>query len=72
MTSDKLEPFTQMMPKYYASINKISYVLDGVLDPGVCNNFVNKGLQEIGLGNKTPAQVAAETEKAMADWRSAQ
>ena len=72
VTSDKLEPFTQMMPKYYASINKISYVLDGVLDPGVCNNFVNKGLQEIGLGTKTPAQVAAETEKAMADWRSAQ
>ncbi len=72
VTSDKLEPFTQMMPKYYASINKISYVLDGVLDPGVCNNYVNKGLQEIGLGNKTPAQVAAETEKAMADWRATQ
>ncbi len=72
VTSDKLEPFTQMMPKYYASINKISYVLDGVLDPGVVNNYVNKGLQEIGLGTKTPAQVAAETEKAMADWRSSQ
>ena len=72
VTSDKLDPFTQMMPKYYASINKISYVLDGVLDPGVCNNYVNKGLQDIGLGNKTPAQVAAETEKAMAAWRAAQ
>ena len=72
VTSDKLEPFTLMMPRYYASINKICYVLDGVLDPGVCGNYVNKGLQDIGLGNKTPKQVAAETEKAMADWRMAQ
>ena len=72
VTSDQLDPFTQMMPKYYASINKISYVLDGVLDPGVCNNYVNKGLQDIGLGNKTPRQVAAETEKAMAEWRATQ
>ena len=61
-----------MMPKFYAGINKISYVLDGVLDPGVCNTYINKGLQDIGLGNKTPAQVAAATEKAMADWRAAQ
>jgi raffinose/stachyose/melibiose transport system substrate-binding protein len=72
VTSDKLEPFTQMMPKFYAGISKISYVLDGVLDPGVCNTYINKGLQDIGLGNKTPAQVAAATEKAMADWRAAQ
>ena len=57
VTSDKLEPFTQMMPKYYAGINKICYVLDGVLDPGVCNNFINKGLQDIGLGNKTPRRL---------------
>ncbi len=72
VTSDQLDPFTQMMPKYYASIKKISYVLDGVLDPGVNNNYVNKGLQDIGLGNKTPRQVAAETEKAMAEWRATQ
>ena len=72
VTSDTLDPFTKMMPKYYASINKICYVLDGVLDPGVCNSYVNKGLQDIGLGNKTPKQVAAETEKAMADWRATQ
>ncbi len=72
VTSDNVDPFIQMMPKYYASINKISYVLDGVLDPGVCNNYVNKGLQDIGLGNKTPRQVAAETAKAMADWRASQ
>ncbi|HET6451505.1 MAG TPA: extracellular solute-binding protein, partial [Spirochaetia bacterium] len=72
VTSESVDPFISMMPKYYAGINKISYVLDGVLDPGVCNNYVNKGLQDIGLGNKTPRQVAAETEKAMADWRASQ
>ena len=61
-----------MMPTYYAGIKQISYVLDGVIDPGVCNNFINKGLQDIALGNKTPTQIATETEKAMAEWRAAQ
>ncbi len=70
MTSDKLDPFTQMMPKYYATIQKTCYVLDGVLDPTVCNTYINKGLQDIGLGNKTPVQVAAEIEKAMVEWRA--
>ncbi len=45
VTSDKLEPFTTMMPKFYAGIAKTTYVLDGVLDANVCNNFINKGLQ---------------------------
>jgi raffinose/stachyose/melibiose transport system substrate-binding protein len=72
VTSEALEPFTQMMPRYYAGIPAITYVLDGVIDPGVCNNYINKGLQDLGLGNKTPTQVAAETEKAMAEWRAAQ
>jgi len=67
VTSEALEPFTQMMPKYYASIAKTCYVIDGVLDPGV-NDWVNNGLQEIGLGAKTPAQVAADLQKAMDAW----
>lgn len=67
LTSDALEPFTQMMPKYYQSIAKTCYVLDGVLDPGV-NDWINNGLQEIGLGAKTPAQVAAALQKAMDAW----
>jgi raffinose/stachyose/melibiose transport system substrate-binding protein len=70
LTSDKLDPFTQMMPKYYATIQRTCYVLDGVLDPTVCNTYINKGLQDIGLGNKTPVQVAAEIEKAMVEWRA--
>jgi raffinose/stachyose/melibiose transport system substrate-binding protein len=67
-----LEPFPKMMADYYGTIAKTCYVLDGVLDPTVNNTFINKGLQDIGLGNKTPAQVAAEIEKAMVDWRATQ
>ena len=67
VTSDKLEPFTTMMPQYYSSIAKTCYVLDGVLDPSVFN-VLNAGLQSIGLGAKTPAQVAAEMQKAMDAW----
>ena len=67
VTSDMLEPFTKMMPQYYASIAKTCYVIDGVLDPGV-NDWVNNGLQEIGLGAKTPALVAADIQKAMAAY----
>jgi hypothetical protein len=31
-------------------------------------NVLNAGLQSIGLGAKTPAQVAAEMQKAMDAW----
>ena len=63
VVSEKLEPFTKMMPQYYASIAKTCYVIDGVLEPAVFN-VLNAGLQSIGLGAKTPAQVAAEMQTA--------
>jgi raffinose/stachyose/melibiose transport system substrate-binding protein len=63
VTSDMLEPFTAMMPKFYATIAKTCYVIDGVLEPDVFN-VLNAGLQSIGLSAKTPAQVAAEMQKA--------
>ncbi len=63
VTSEMLEPFTQMMPQYYATIAKTCYVIDGVLEPDVFN-VLNAGLQAIGLGAKTPAAVAAEMQKA--------
>jgi len=71
ITSDKIEPFTQMMPQYYASINKTCYVLDGVLDVDVYTPL-NNGLQEIGLGSKNPTQVAADVQKAIEAWRAKQ
>ncbi len=71
VTSDKIEPFTGMMPQYYASIDKTCYVLDGVLDVDVYTPL-NNGLQEIGLGAKTPQQAAAEVQKALEAWRARQ
>ncbi len=63
VTSEKLEPFTKMMPKYYSTINKTCYVIDGVLDPSVFNPL-NAGLQALGLGAKTSKEVAAEMQAA--------
>jgi raffinose/stachyose/melibiose transport system substrate-binding protein len=63
VTSEKLEPFTKMMPQYYATIAKTCYVIDGVLETKVFETL-NAGLQAIGLGAKTPAQVAAEMQSA--------
>jgi len=64
VTSDKLEPFVTKMSEYYATIPVTTYVLDGVLDASVFN-VLNDGLQQIGLGTKTPAQVAKEMQTAM-------
>jgi hypothetical protein len=63
LTSEKLEPFSKMMPQYYATIEKTCYVIDGVLDPSVFN-ILNDGLQALGLYAKTSAQVAAEMQAA--------
>jgi len=63
ITSDKLEPLMVKLPLYYKSIPKTTYVLDGALDPTVFNPL-NDGLQALGLGVKTPAEVAAEMQKA--------
>jgi len=69
VVSDKLDPFTKMMPEYYASINKTVYVLDGVFDVDVYTPL-NVGLQELGLGTKTPTQVAADVQKAFDAWKA--
>lgn len=71
VTSDVLEPFIPMMKAYYASTSKTSYVLDGVLDTSVYTPL-NLGLQEIGLGTKTPVQVAQAVQDALDLWRAAQ
>jgi raffinose/stachyose/melibiose transport system substrate-binding protein len=71
VTSEKLEPFTMMMPKYYQSIAKTCYVIDGVLDPTVFN-VLNAGLQALGLGAKEPKTVAAEMQAKMDEWLKAQ
>jgi len=63
LSSTKLEPLAVKLPAYYKTVVKTTYVLDGALDPSVFN-ILNDGLQAIGLGVKTPADVAAEMQKA--------
>jgi raffinose/stachyose/melibiose transport system substrate-binding protein len=63
ITTSKLEPLMVKLPAYYKTIPKTTYVLDGSLDPSVFN-ILNDGLQAIGLGVKTPTDVAAEMQKA--------
>ncbi|HOI23427.1 MAG: extracellular solute-binding protein [Spirochaetia bacterium] len=65
--SDKLEPFTTKMSQYYASIGKTCYVLDGAMDTSIYTPL-NLGLQQIGLGTKTPMQVAESIQAATDSW----
>lgn len=67
VTSDKLEPFTTNMAAFYSTVPKTTYVLDGVLDASV-NAPLNDGLQAIGLGTKTPAQVAKDIQDKFDAW----
>lgn len=66
--SDKLEPFTTKMIQYHDSVKKTCYVLDGALDTSIYTPL-NLGLQQIGLGTKTPAQVAETVQAAVDTWR---
>ena len=54
---------TKMMA-FHDSIENTNAVLDGVLESTVYS-VINSGLQEIGLGIKTPEQVASATQEAM-------
>jgi hypothetical protein len=63
LTTNKLEPLSTKLPKFYAANSKTCYVLDGVLDPSVFN-ILNAGLQAMPLGAKTSAQVAKEMQDA--------
>jgi len=63
LTSSLLEPLAVKLPAYYKTIQKTTYVIDGATDPKVFN-ILNAGLQGLGLGVKTPAEVAAEMQAA--------
>ena len=61
---NNLEPLVgKRMAFYSEAYDTISPVIDGVLHSDVFN-VINVGLQEIGLGDKTPAQVAADVQDA--------
>ena len=69
MAENNLDPFIGMRYDFYSIIEHTTPVCDGVLAADV-HNFINTGLQEIGLGSKTPAQVAAEVQQAWEDWKA--
>ncbi len=64
-----VEPLVAKVPVFYAENPATCYVIDGVLDPAVYN-VINDGLIAIGLGTKTAAQVAAETQAAFESWKA--
>ncbi len=64
-----LEPFVAKRAAYYEKYNTITPVIDGVL-AGDVYNVINTGLQEIGLGKKTPVQVGQAVQKAWETWKA--
>jgi raffinose/stachyose/melibiose transport system substrate-binding protein len=69
VVENNLEPLVAKRAKFYELPTEITPVVDGVLDPEVVN-VINVGLQEIGLGEKTPQKVAAETQAAYEQWKA--
>jgi raffinose/stachyose/melibiose transport system substrate-binding protein len=67
---NNLEPFITKRAAYYNKYTTITPVIDGVL-AGDVYNVINDGLQNIGLGTKTPAQVAKEVQAAWEAWKAA-
>lgn len=71
MSALKIEPMQQMMGNFSKQYNKSNYVIDGVF-AGPVYEPLNAGLQEIGMGVKTPEQVASAVQKAFDDWKASQ
>lgn len=65
-----LEPISQKVGAIANEFTTGTVVIDGVFHSDVFNPL-NDGLQEIGLGQKTPQQVAADTQKAFDTARAA-
>jgi ABC-type sugar transport system, periplasmic component len=65
----KMDPLSAKRGKFYEEIKETTPVFDSVFDTSV-NNVFNAGLQQLGLGKKTPAQVCAETQKAFDAWKA--
>jgi raffinose/stachyose/melibiose transport system substrate-binding protein len=64
ISADNVEPIIKKMMKYYSQSDSTCYVLDSVLDP-IVYTVLNKVLQEIGMGTKTPEAAALEVQNAM-------
>jgi ABC-type sugar transport system, periplasmic component len=71
VTSNKLEPLAQERARFSTSGFGATCVLDDKLDASIVTP-INTGIQEIGLGTKTPQQVAEAAQKALDAWRANQ
>ncbi len=67
----KIEPMQQKIGSFASQYKNTTVVIDGVF-AGPVYDPLNAGLQEIGLGSKTPEQVAAAVQKAYEEWKAAQ
>jgi len=65
-----LEPISQAVGNLGKEYSTATCVIDDVFHADVYEP-INDGLVEIGLGTKTPAQVAADVQKAFEAWRAA-
>jgi raffinose/stachyose/melibiose transport system substrate-binding protein len=66
-----LEPLQRQSANFTSQYTTGTVVLDAVFDAGVAN-VCNIGLQEIGMGSKTPEQVAREVQAAFDAWKGKQ
>jgi raffinose/stachyose/melibiose transport system substrate-binding protein len=64
-----LEPLQKAASKMGTQYTTSTVVIDGVFD-GEVHVPLNDGLQEIGLGTKTPQQVAEITQRAFDAWKA--
>ncbi|MDR2629851.1 MAG: extracellular solute-binding protein [Spirochaetaceae bacterium] len=63
-----LEPLQMAGSRLGTQYTATTVVIDGVFD-GEVHVPLNTGLQELGLGTKTPQQVAETTQRAFAAWK---
>ncbi|MDR1108512.1 MAG: extracellular solute-binding protein [Spirochaetaceae bacterium] len=66
-----LEPMQKAGSSLGSQYTATTVVIDGVFD-GEVHVPINTGLQEIGLGTKTPQQVAEITQRAFESWKAKQ
>ncbi len=69
MASMPLEPMQKEIASLGTKYNTSTVVIDGVFHSDVFNPL-NDGLQEIGMGSKTPEQVADTVQKAYDTWKA--
>jgi raffinose/stachyose/melibiose transport system substrate-binding protein len=70
ITSLKLEPMQKAISNLGSQYSVTTPVIDGVFHSDVFNPL-NDGLQELGLGSKTPEQVAQDVQNAYDNWKKA-